>query len=311
MTRFAAVQMVSGTSVDANLAAAAALIHRAADDGARLVALPENFGLMPGRDADRLAAAEDDGRGAMQDFLSAEARRHGVWLVGGTIPIRAGGERVRAACCVVNDRGERVARYDKIHLFDASLNGDVPGRTSVPHKDVSMPRAQEAQERLAGDRMSGATGDQKGGHASEDYRESATIEPGSQAVSVATPWGRLGLSVCYDLRFPELYRELSALGCTLLVAPSAFTATTGRAHWEVLIRARAIENLAWLLAPDQGGRHDNGRETFGHTAIVNPWGQIVATAAHGEAVVLADFDEHLAARVRAQLPALQHRRLNT
>ncbi|MEK6550491.1 MAG: carbon-nitrogen hydrolase family protein [Pseudomonadota bacterium] len=275
MTRIAAVQMVSGTDVDANLTAAAALIHRAAADGARLVALPENFGLMPGRDADRLAAAEDDGRGAMQDFLSTEARRHGIWLVGGTIPIRTGGERVRAACCVVNDRGERVARYDKIHLFDASLSG----------------------------------GDQKGGRASEDYRESATIEPGSKTVSVETPWGRLGLSVCYDLRFPELYRELSAQGCTLLVAPSAFTATTGRAHWEVLIRARAVENLAWLLAPNQGGRHSNGRETFGHTAIVNPWGQIVATATQGEAVVLADFDEHLAARVRAQLPALQHRRL--
>lgn len=276
MTRFAAVQMVSGANVDANLRAATSLLARAAADGARLVALPENFALMPRTDADRQAAAEDDGRGPIQDFLSTEASRHGLWILGGTIPIRTGGARVRAACCVYNDRGERVARYDKIHLFDASLDG----------------------------------GDQKGGRASEDYRESATIEPGSQPVSVETPWGRLGLSVCYDLRFPELYRTLSAQGCTLLVAPSAFTATTGRAHWEVLIRARAVENLAWLLAPNQGGRHENGRETFGHSAIVNPWGQIVASATRGEAVVLADFDEHLAARVRAQLPALQHRRLN-
>ncbi len=273
MTRFAAVQMVSGSDVNVNLEAAASLLRRAAADGVRLAVLPENFGLMPRADAERLAAAEEDGHGPMQDFLSAEARRHGMWLVGGTIPIRTTGPRMRAACCVWNDRGERVARYDKIHLFDATLNG--------------------------GERA-----------AAEEYRESATIEPGSQPVSVETPWGRLGLSVCYDLRFPELYRALSAQGCTLLVAPSAFTATTGRAHWEVLIRARAVENLAWLLAPDQGGRHSNGRETFGHSAIVNPWGQMVATATQGEALVLADFDEHLAARVRAQLPALQHRRLN-
>ena len=268
MTRVAAVQMTSGPAVAANLEEAGRRIRAAADAGARLIVLPENFALMPLTDADRLAAAEPDGRGPIQDFLSAQARTHRVWLVGGTIPLTTQApDKVRAACLVFNDRGERVARYDKIHLFDVRLaNG-------------------------------------------EEYRESRSFEPGAESVVVDTPAGKLGLTVCYDLRFPELFRQLLDQGAELFAVPSAFTAHTGAAHWEVLLRARAIENLAYVIAAAQDGRHANGRETYGDSMIVSPWGEIMTRLAHGAGHVVADCDPARQRGVRASLPSIRHRRL--
>lgn len=268
MTQLAALQMASGPTVSENLAQAGRLIAQAARAGAKLVALPENFALMPAGDPDRLSAAEPDDDGPIQAFLAAAAREHGVWLVGGTIPLAtAGGAKVRAGCLVYDDRGRRVARYDKIHLFDVALGNG------------------------------------------ECYCESNSIEAGAEPVVVATPFGNLGLVVCYDLRFPELFRRLLDRGAEIFVVPSAFTAHTGRAHWEVLLRARAIENLAYVIAPDQGGRHVNGRETHGHTMIVNPWGEILRQLPHGAGVVMADYDLATLRKMRTQLPSIQHRRM--
>ncbi len=215
----AVVQMVSGSDLAANLASAGRLIEQAAQAGARLVALPENFALLGRREQDKLAVAEPDGAGPIQDFLAEMAQRHGIYLVGGTIPLRgADPQRVRAACLLHGPDGRRLARYDKIHLFDVEVAD--------------------------------------GG---ERYRESASIEPGNAVVTVDTELGCIGLAVCYDLRFPELFRALLARGAEILVLPSAFTETTGAAHWHLLCRARAVENLCYLLAPGQGGQHDNGR----------------------------------------------------
>ena len=269
--RVAAVQMNSGPTVDANLTRCAALLAEAAAAGSRLVVLPENFSLMPPGDADRIAAAESEDRGTVQGFLSSQAAQLGLWLVGGTLPLRAqGGARVRASSLVYDDRGRRVARYDKIHLFDVELDND------------------------------------------EAYRESDAIEPGPVAgnlVCVDTPVGRLGLSVCYDLRFPELYRGLSQAGAELFAVPSAFTATTGAAHWEQLLRARAIENLAYVVAPGQWGEHASGRRTHGHSLIVDPWGRILARMEDGEGVITADVDRDQLTSLRRRFPALQHRRI--
>ncbi len=268
MTRVAAVQMSSGPRVPENLDAAGRLIAAAAADGARLVVLPENFALMPMSDADRLAVAEPDGKGPIQDFLAAQARGHQVWLVGGTIPLTANTpNKVRAACLLYDDRGARVARYDKIHLFDVRLG----------------------------------TGEQ--------YHESSNIEPGDAVVVTDTPCGQLGFAVCYDLRFPELFRRLLDQGAELFALPSAFTAHTGRAHWEVLVRARAIENLAYVIAAAQGGHHANGRETYGDSMIVSPWGDVLARLARGSGYVVADCDRAHQLGTRASLPSIQHRRL--
>jgi nitrilase len=267
-TTAAAIQMVSGVEVPANLATAARLLAEAAARGARLAVLPENFALMARSDAERAVAAEDDGRGPIQEFLAAQAARHGLWLVGGTIQIRAhGAARLRSACLVYDDRGHRVARYDKMHLFDVRLEGG------------------------------------------EEYRESAILEPGEQPVAVDTPFGCLGIAICYDLRFPELFRRLLDAGAQVFAVPSAFTATTGRAHWEVLVRARAIENLAYVIAPDQGGQHANGRATHGDTMIVSPWGEVLGRLASGEGVVTAELDADRLARARASLPSIEHRRI--
>jgi len=260
--------MASGPQVAANLQEAARLIEQAVRQGARLIVLPENFAIMPLRDADRLSAAERDGQGPIQEFLSQQARQHGIWLVGGTLPLRASdSKRVRAACLLYNDRGERAARYDKIHLFDVRLDNG------------------------------------------EEYNESAVIEPGDEAVVVDTPFGRLGLAICYDLRFPELFRKLLDQGAHLFAVPSAFTVHTGRAHWEVLVRARAVENLAYVVAAAQGGYHLNGRETYGDSMIVNPWGEVLDRLSRGSGVVLADLDRHFFEQTRNRFPSVQHRRL--
>ena len=267
--RVAALQMTSGPEVAANLAQAGALLEEAARRGARLAALPENFSFMGLKDADKRAVAETEGAGPVQDFLAAAARRLKLWIVAGTTPLRSGADgRVAAASLVYDAGGARVARYDKIHLFDV----DIPGRA-------------------------------------ETYRESANVAPGSEPAVVDTPVGRLGLSVCYDVRFPELYRHLSAAGAQLLSIPSAFTAPTGRAHWETLLRARAIENLCYVIAPAQSGIHPSGRETYGDSMIVDYWGRVLQRLPRGSGCAVAEVDLARQASVRESFPALRHRTL--
>jgi len=261
----AAVQMISGPAVAPNLQTAARLIAEAADQGAQLVALPEYFPLIGASDADRLAAREDEGAGPIQDFLAAAAARHKIWLVGGSIPLRANDpSKLLNTCLVFDDAGRQQARYDKIHLF----------------------------------------GFRKG---EEHYDEAATIEAGNTPVALDTPFGRIGLAICYDLRFPELFRALGTLD--LIVLPAAFTDTTGRAHWELLLRARAVENQCYVLASAQGGLHPTGRMTHGNSMIVDPWGEILARIDKGEGIVSAELSPARLAEVRQSLPALQHRKL--
>ena len=265
--KIAAIQMVSGIIVDDNLVVAQRLLEQAAAQGAELVALPEYFCLMGQKDEDKLGIAEAPGEGPLQRFLSEQARALKVWLVGGSIPLRTADERrVTNTQLVFNPQGEQVARYDKIHLFAFSRGA-------------------------------------------ESYDESRVQQGGTEPVTFDLPsqdghtW-RIGMTTCYDLRFPELYRQL---GADLLLVPSAFTHTTGQAHWELLLRARAVENLAYVLAPAQGGVHENGRQTWGHSMLVDPWGDIVNALAQGPGVVLGELDAGRVRQVRAQLPALEHR----
>lgn len=268
--KVAAIQLATGPNVSANLCEVGRLIANAAAAGAGLVVLPENFAFMGRREQDLLALAEADGDGPLQGFLARTAARFGVWLVGGTVPLRATApDRVRAACLVFDANGARQARYDKMHLFDVALPG-----------------------------------------ADERYQESAIIEPGDQLVVLDTPFGRLGLAVCYDLRFPELVRAMQDGGVELLALPAAFTATTGKAHWEILVRARAIENLVYVIAAAQGGFHLNGRETHGHSMIVDPWGAILAQVPRGIGSICCAIDPQARDSVRRSFPALSHRRLH-
>ena len=260
--KVAALQMVSTPRVAENIDTAAALIAQAAMLGAKLVVLPEYFGILGMKDTDKVAVRESDGSGPLQDFLAAVAARHGVWVVGGSVPLSCDEPgKVLNTTLVYDDKGRRVARYDKIHLF----------------------------------------GFESG---TERYQESATIVPGSTPVALDTPFGRLGLSICYDLRFPELYRALAA---DIIVVPAAFTATTGRAHWELLLRARAVENLAWVIAAAQGGQHENGRETWGQSMVIDPWGNVLACQAKGAGIVIAQIEPAFQQKMRASLPALGHR----
>ena len=262
----AAIQMVSAAEVPANLAAAGRLVAAAAGEGARLVALPDNFYLIGRREGDKVQVRERDGSGPIQDFLAGAAERHRVWLLGGTAPIETADEgRILSASLLYDDAGRRVARYDKMHLF----------------------RFDGGEER---------------------YDEARTLEPGARAVAAASPFGRLALSICYDVRFPELYRSLGEFD--VMFVPSAFTVPTGRAHWEILLRARAVENQAYVIAPAQGGLHESGRRTYGHSMIVDPWGEVLAQRPEGEGVVLAEIDTARIREVRASLPALVNRRLN-
>ena len=302
--KVAAIQMVSGTRVDDNLQTARALLAQAAAGGAELAVLPEYFCVMGRRDTDKLALQEDLGAGPIQAWLAATARELGLWIVGGTLPLScepadagaprrsagpsqakaaapsggsATGEAVerggkcRNASLVFSPAGKRIAHYDKIHLF----------------------RFNDGERR---------------------YDEAAVLVPGSQPVTFDLPardghvW-RIGMSVCYDLRFPELYRAYAAQGADLLLVPSAFTHVTGQAHWEVLLRARAIENLSGVIAAAQGGLHENGRRTWGHSMVVDAWGQVLAEHAEGAGVALAELDWAALHQRRQQLPALGHRRL--
>ena len=266
--KVAAVQMASGPNVNANLFEAERLIGSAVDAGAGLIVLPENFALMGMTEEDKLQVRERDGEGPIQDFLSQQAEKHGIWIVGGTIPLMAdAGDKVRSTCLLINELGERVARYDKIHLFDVSLEGG------------------------------------------EKYTESETIENGDEIVVVDTPFGRLGLAICYDLRFPEQFRNMLDGGMEVLALPSAFTAITGKAHWEVLVRARAVENLSYVIAADQGGFHVNGRETHGDSMVVDPWGVVLDRLPGGSGVVVAEIDRDRLTSIRRSLPAIAHRRI--
>lgn len=263
--RVAAIQMASGPNVPANLAEAERLIELAVEGGARLVVLPEFFCIMAMKDADVVKAREAEGHGPIQSFLSRMAKKHHVWLVGGSVPLEAGAaNKVRNSCLVYDERGKLVARYDKIHLFGLDLGN-------------------------------------------EHYQEAKLIEPGDKVVVLNSPFGRIGLSVCYDLRFPELYRTMPDVD--IIVVPAAFTATTGRAHFETLIRARAIENLAYVIAPAQGGYHLSGRETHGDSMIVDPWGVVLDRLTRGSGVVIANINPAYQASLRKSLPALKHRHI--
>lgn len=265
MNRCAAIQMASSPNVSANLLEAEKLIAEAVKAGAKLVALPENFALMGDHELDKIKAKETDGSGPIQSFLATVAKKYGVWVIGGTIPIAGDADnKVRAACLVYNDQGERVARYDKVHLFDVN----VPGSNEV-------------------------------------YRESDSIEPGADMLVIDTPFGRMGIAVCYDLRFPEFFRKMDV---EILVIPAAFTAETGAAHWELLLRARAVENLCYVVAPNQGGFHLNGRKTFGHSMVIDPWGVVLDCYKTGAGFVSAEIDLERLEKVRGAFPALSHRR---
>ena len=266
--KIAAVQMVSTPDWPTNRDTAARLIAQAAAAGATLVLLPEYFCIMGRRDTDKLALAEAPGIASpIQAFLSAAAREHGLWLVGGTLPVTtASADRALNRCCVYAPDGEEAAHYDKVHLF-AFDNGR------------------------------------------ESYDEGRTLVAGSAPVALQAGPLRVGLSICYDLRFPEIYRALMSPPCDVLCVPAAFTHTTGQAHWELLLRARAVENQCYVLASAQGGTHPNGRRTWGHSMVVGPWGEVIDVLPEGEGFVLADVDSARLAQVRSQLPALRHRRL--
>ena len=265
--KVAAVQMASGPNVAGNLSEARRLIAMAVDQGARLVVLPEYFPIMGLNEMDKVAVREQPGSGEIQSFLSEAARKHKIWLVGGSIPLAASTpEKVLNTCLVFDETGAQVARYDKIHLFNLDLGN-------------------------------------------ERYHEAKTIEPGKQVVVVDSPFGRIGLAVCYDLRFPELFRAMRDVD--IITLPAAFTETTGKMHWEVLVRARAIENLAYVVAAAQGGYHVSGRETHGNSMIVDPWGRVLDRLPRGSGVVVAEVNPTYQASLRSSLPALSHRTLRS
>lgn len=263
IVKVAAIQMASGPYVSANLSEAERLIEIAVNQGAKLVALPEYFAIMGLKETDKVAVSEVEGKGQIQDFLSKIAKKHRIWVIGGSVPLKSNyPNKVRNSCLVYDDKGKQVARYDKIHLFGLDLGN-------------------------------------------EHYHEEKTIEAGDAIKVVDTPFGKIGLSICYDLRFPELYRAMGEVD--MIVVPSAFTDTTGKAHWESLIRARAIENLSYVLAPAQGGYHLSGRETHGNSMIVDPWGVILDRLPRGSGVVISTINTKYQASLRNSLPALRHR----
>jgi len=269
MPKAAVIQLTSGTDVQRNLDAATALLRQAAQQGAVLAVLPENFVLMGKHEHDKFAIAETFGEGMIQSWLGAISRELKLWIVAGTMPIKVANEtRVAAASLVFNERGEYVARYDKMHLFDVEVS-DAQG----------------------------------------SYRESESMIHGKSPVCIDSPIGKLGLAICYDMRFPELFRLLVSQGAQVFAIPAAFTVPTGRAHWDVLLRARAIENLSYLLASAQVGKHENDRETWGHSMIINPWGEVLGCKDDGPGVVVVDIDLPHQTAIRQRFPALSQRRL--
>ena len=267
--RVAAIQLNSGADVKRNLTRVEQLLGDAAADGCCLAVLPENFALMPVRSRDKAAHAEKPGDGPVQEFLADASKRHGLWIVAGSMPmVSPEAERVYGACPVYDANGEQRACYRKIHLFDVKL----------PDRD-------------------------------ESYQESYSMFPGDDPVAIETPVGIVGLTICYDLRFPELFRRLVDAGAAVFTVPAAFTQATGEAHWHTLLRARAIENLAYVIAPGQFGQHPAERSTYGHSLIVDPWGRVLAEAPDEECFIAADVDLAMQERLRGEFPALANRRL--
>ncbi|MDX8411680.1 MAG: carbon-nitrogen hydrolase family protein [Mariprofundaceae bacterium] len=263
--RAACVQMCSGENEEANLANASALIEKAATAGCRLVVLPENFSFMSADDASKRNGAELPDASRPLAFLSEQAKRHGIYLIGGTVPLLCDeAPGMRNCCAVFGPKGRQIACYDKIHLFDVAIPGDT-------------------------------------------YTESAYVTPGKSPQTVAVENWIIGLSVCYDLRFPELYRHYAARDCQALTVTAAFTVPTGKAHWETLLRARAIENQCYVLAAAQSGKHPGGRRTWGHSMIIDPWGDVLAGCRQGAGLAMADMDLDRLQGIRGMLPALDHR----
>lgn len=263
--RVAAIQLCSTDSVDENLQIASALIKEAAQHGAQLIVLPEMFPIIGKNPTDVLNAKERDGSGKIQDFLSHSAAKNNVWIVGGTIPIASNSDskKINAACLVYDQCANRVARYDKMHLFDAVVSDK------------------------------------------ESYRESDIVQAGTHSVVIDTPMGRLGLAVCFDIRFPLLFSELSQKGAKIIALPSAFTVKTGLAHWELLVRARAVDTFCYVIGAAQGGTHVNGRQTYGHAMIVDPWGAILSEMnASACGIVYADIDHVHQEKIRRSIPVL-------
>jgi len=271
MSKCAAIQMASSPNISSNLIETERLIAEAVEAGAKLVALPENFALMGQTEFDKIDQKEQDGSGPIQNFLATTAKKYAVWIIAGTMPIADTNDenKVLAACLIYNELGERVARYDKIHLFDVH----VPGTEEV-------------------------------------YRESDTIIKGSVPLVIDSPFGKLGIAVCYDLRFPELFRSMQEQGMEVLIIPSAFTEKTGSAHWELLLRARAVENLCYVIAPNQGGFHINGRQTYGHSMIIDPWGTVLDCKKTNAGFVAAEIDLMRLHKTRESFPVLQHRQIS-
>jgi deaminated glutathione amidase len=263
IVKVAAIQMASSPNVAANLVEAKRLIEMAAKAGAKLVVLPEYFCIMGLKDTDKVAISEKPNEGPIQHFLSKTAKAFKLWIIAGSVPMQSSqSKKIRNSCLVYNEKGEQVARYDKIHLFGLDMG-------------------------------------------TEHYHEENTIEAGDSVVAIDTPYGRIGLSICYDLRFPELYRAMGEVD--MIVVPSAFTETTGKAHWETLVRARAIENLCYVVASAQGGYHLSGRETHGNSMIVDPWGVVLDRLPRGSGIVIANINRNYIKNLRQSLPALKHK----
>ena len=270
MIRVAAIQMVSTADVTDNLSSVAQLIQEALSDGAKFVLLPEYFPVISDNPQAKVHIREAYGKGPIQEFLKQQAKQHSIWLMGGTIPLECDDEsRVYNSCLLYDPQGQCVSRYEKIHLFDVYV-------------------------------------DQEG---KESYNESATITAGDHPVIAETSFAKIGMSICYDLRFPELFRNMLDQGITVITVPSAFTVTTGKRHWELLIRARAVENLCFVIAANQGGQNTAHRATWGHSMIIDPWGDILALVDHGPGIACADLDLDHLLKIRNSFPALQHRKL--
>jgi len=270
MAKFSAIQMASGPNISANLSEAERLIKMSVDSGAELVVLPENFAHMGMKNEDILQVAEDtENPGEILEFLSNCAKQYGIWLLGGTVPLKTDDpQKTLSASILYNAQGEQVARYNKIHLFDMDLS-----------------------------------------EASGAYHESSFTKAGSDVITIDSPYGKLGIAICYDIRFPELFRKMTKNGMEILLIPSSFTAITGQAHWEILNRSRAIENVCYVVASAQGGYHVNGRETYGHSMIISPWGKVLDQLNSGSGFVIADVDKSFVEETRNNFPVLEHRKL--
>ncbi len=268
MNRVSAIQMTSTISVEENLASAESLIKIAADQGSKLVVLPEMFPILGADSVDKVNVSEKFGDGLIQNFLSQQASKNHLWIVGGTIPLKGNDPgKVKAACLIFDDKGNIAGRYDKMHLFDVVVSE------------------------------------------SESYQESATTEPGNNVAIIDTPIGRVGLSVCYDIRFPELYRRLFNSGAEIFTIPAAFTVKTGQAHWEVLARSKAIENFCYVIGACQTGQHSNGRATYGHSLIINPWGEVISSLPESTGVITAEIDLEQLKQIRKNMPVNTHQKI--